>query len=374
MNTTDTEKATVLIVDDVPANVKMLFAYLCDLNFKVLIAQDGEDALAKLNMARPDLILMDVSMPKMDGFEACRRIKANSETMEIPVIFMTAMADTENKMKGFEVGAVDYITKPFQHEEVLARITAHLRLQELQKILKQQNTALEQKNFELQQQNDDLDAFARIVARDLKIPLGSLAGFTKILMRDLQGSDSLKFLLAIENSRGNMAKVIDDLLVLVNVRTQEVVMEAPDMAAITAHARQKLAPVIEKYRATIKAPAVWPSVWGYTPWITKVWEVYLRNGLEYGGRPPQLELGATKDNNDRIRFWVRDNGPGLSTEQQNRLFVPFAQAAQARIEEEGYGLNLSIVRMVVEKCGGSVGVDSQLGHGSTFYFTLPAIG
>lgn len=372
------EKDTLLIVDDEPTNLKVLLTYLHDLNYEVLVAQDGEDALTKVDYVQPDLILLDVMMPKLDGFETCRRLKANKNTRDIPVIFMTALTETVDKVKAFEIGAVDYITKPIQHEEVSARIIAHLSLRKLQKILKQQNEAIENKNRELQQQNMELSAFAHVVIRDLKKPLVRQAGFTNILMKELSqranNHSTIKFLQEIEQSRYKMANVVDDLLLLANVRTQEVVMEAPDMVTIIAQVRHRLSGLIEKHQGKITAPPSWPVVWGYTPWIEKVWEIYISNGLEYGGRPPRLELGASTDKSNHIRFWVQDNGPGLSSEQQKHLFVPFSHIGQARIIEEGYGLKLSIVRLVVEKCGGWVGVESQIGRGSCFYFTLPAIG
>lgn len=377
MDLSHSEKDILLVVDDEPTNLKVLLAYLHELNYEVLVAQDGEDALAKVNFTTPDLILLDVMMPKLDGFETCRHLKSNRDTRDIPVIFMTALTETVDKVKAFELGAVDYITKPIQHEEVSARITAHLTLRKLQRILKQQNQAIENKNKELQRQNMELNAFAHIVIRDLKKPLVRQAGFTNILMKELARSGNeevLKFLQEIEHTRYKMANVVDDLLLLADVRTQEVVMEAPDMATVIAQVRQRLFALIEKHKGKIAMPNNWPVVWGYTPWIEKVWEIYIGNGLEYGGRPPRLELGATPDKDDHIRFWVRDNGPGLSTDQQKHLFVPFSHITRARIIEEGYGLKLSIVRLVVEKCGGWVGVESQIGRGSCFYFTLPAIG
>ncbi len=134
---------TLLLVDDTPTNIGVLFEYLTQNGFKVLVAQDGESALEQLQFSRPDLILLDVLMPGIDGFETCRRLKAQPATKDIPVIFMTALAETVDKVRGFEVGAVDYITKPIQHEELLARVTAHLTIRKLQASLIQQNEALQ---------------------------------------------------------------------------------------------------------------------------------------------------------------------------------------------------------------------------------------
>ncbi|NUO78539.1 sigma-54-dependent Fis family transcriptional regulator [candidate division KSB1 bacterium] len=134
---------TLLIVDDTPTNIGVLFEYLTQRGFKVLVAQDGESALEQLQFSRPDLILLDVLMPGIDGFETCRRLKAQPATKDIPVIFMTALTETVDKVRGFEAGAVDYITKPIQHEELLARVTAHLTIRKLQESLIKQNEALQ---------------------------------------------------------------------------------------------------------------------------------------------------------------------------------------------------------------------------------------
>ncbi len=137
-------EGVILIVDDTPSNLEVLFNFLANSGFKVLIAEDGESAIARAEYAPPDLILLDVLMPEMDGFETCRLLKANELTQDIPVIFMTALSETTDKLRGLNLGAVDYITKPLQHEEVLARVKLHLSLQKLTKTLKEQNARLEQ--------------------------------------------------------------------------------------------------------------------------------------------------------------------------------------------------------------------------------------
>lgn len=142
---------TILIVDDNPTNIKILFSFLKEFGFKVLVAKDGESALSKLEEVLPDIILLDVQMPGIDGFETCRRLKKSLRTKDIPVIFMTALSDTPDKVKGLTIGAVDYITKPFQHQEVLARINIHLQMRNLTKQLQEQNVLLQQLTSELEE-------------------------------------------------------------------------------------------------------------------------------------------------------------------------------------------------------------------------------
>ena len=133
----------ILIVDDTPTNLEILVDFFANQGFEVFVAMDGESALDQISHARPDLILLDVMMPGIDGFETCRRLKANNETADIPVIFMTALTETVDKVKGFTVGAVDYVTKPIQHEEVLARVTTHLKLRRLQQHLEEKERETE---------------------------------------------------------------------------------------------------------------------------------------------------------------------------------------------------------------------------------------
>uniref|UniRef100_A0ACD5GP21 Response regulator n=1 Tax=Desertifilum tharense IPPAS B-1220 TaxID=1781255 RepID=A0ACD5GP21_9CYAN len=133
----NSERNIILIVDDHQTNLNLLFQLLRNVGFKVLISMDGESAIEQTYYAQPDLILLDVMMPGIDGFETCRQIKSNPSTCDIPIIFMTALSDTENKVKGFQYGAVDYITKPFQYEEVISRVQTHITMQKLRQSLKE---------------------------------------------------------------------------------------------------------------------------------------------------------------------------------------------------------------------------------------------
>lgn len=169
MSVEQSGKATILIVDDSPMNLGVLFDFLTNAGFKVLMAKDGESAILKVKEASPDVILLDIIMPGIDGFETCRRLKANQSTQDIPIIFMTALSQTAVVVKGFELGAVDYITKPTQQEIVLARVTTHLTIQKLQHSLQQQNLQLQQEiqqrhlaEVALQQANEELQRLATL--------------------------------------------------------------------------------------------------------------------------------------------------------------------------------------------------------------------
>jgi signal transduction histidine kinase len=146
-------------------------------------------------------------------------------------------------------------------------------------------------------------------------------------------------------------------------------IEPLDMTNIVTQVLQRLAHIIEEHEAEITLPKTWPVALGYGPWIEEVWANYISNAIKYGGQPPRIELGADSQKSGPIRFWIHDDGPGLTPEEQSRLFTPFTRLDQVRAK--GYGLGLSIVQRIVSKLGGQVGVESKLGQGSTFSFTLP---
>ncbi len=227
----------------------------------------------------------------------------------------------------------------------------------------------------LQARNEELDAFAHTVAHDLKAPLVPLIGFAEDLGQNyakLTPQQVQRSLEAIMTSGHKMNNIIDELLLLAEVRKTDMRPERLDMADLVAQAQKRLADQITQHHAEIALPATWPAALGHGPWIEEVWVNYLSNALKYGGRPPRVELGAAIQVDGMARFWVRDNGNGLTPDDQSRLFTPFTRLDQVRAR--GHGLGLSIVRRIVEKLGGQVGVESPglPGQGSLFFFTLPA--
>ncbi len=349
--------STILIVDDVPENISTLFHFLDINNFEVLVARDGESAIELIEYERPDLILLDVMMPGIDGFETCRRLKKNPSSREIPVIFMTALADTLDKVKGFKIGAVDYITKPIQQQEVLARINTHVTIYKLRQ--------------QLEAKNKELEAFSYTVAHDLKNPIHDLISMSDLLKTvysddlNIQGKECLEHIL---KSSYKMVDIINALLLLANVSTQGVNLTTVDMKEVIYRAEQRLATMIEQYNAKIIIHDNFPTIISYEPWLEEVWVNYLTNAIKYGGAAPCVEIGASQEA-EKICFWIRDNGLGLDKQAMTKLFTPFTRLHQASVEE-GHGLGLSIVQRIIEKLGGEVGVESELGKGSRFYFRL----
>lgn len=221
----------------------------------------------------------------------------------------------------------------------------------------------------------ELDAFARTVAHDLQNPLARIIGFAELLeadQPDLTPEQVRSYSQLIAQNGRKMSNIINELLLLAGVRQREVQFDFLDMTGLVAEALERLADLSEAYQTEIVLPESWPVARGYGPWVEEVWVNYLSNAIKYGGRPPRLVLGAAEQGPDLIRFWVKDNGPGLTSAEQALLFAPFVQLGQVQIE--GHGLGLSIVRRIVEKLGGQVQVESQAiaGQGCTFSFTLPA--
>ena len=354
-------KDKILIVDDIPANMWVLLEVLSDAGYDVLLAQSGEQALRVAEYAKPNLILLDVMMPNMDGFEVCRILKDNPELQSIPVIFMTALSDTVNKLKGFELGAADYVTKPIQYREVLARVSAHLDVHKLQ--------------AQLVQRNSELETFSRMVAHDLKNPLSAVINLTEMLMdecgQDTSKNKSLDRLQWVMQAGHQMMNIIDALLLMAGVsQNTQVEIDIVNMSQIVDDViQQRLLFMIEEHQVEIKQPDSFPTALGYAPWIHEIWANYLTNAIKYGGSPPQIQLGATALEDGMIQFWVQDNGRGLSEEEQGKLFQPFVRLHDG----DGHGLGLSIVQQIVEKLNGQVGVESELTKGSRFYFTLPSL-
>jgi len=353
------DKKLILIVDDNVTNLKIAIDYLKQHGMEIIIARNGESGLERAIFAKPDLILLDVQMPGIDGFEMCRRLKANNTTKDIPVIFMTALSDITSKVRGFEAGGVDYVTKPIEETEVWSRVKTHLTIRQLQ--------------VEMEDRVDELNAFAQTVAHDLKNPLSRIIAGLDLLkvMGESIFDDDMNQILEISTGGGHqMARIIDELLLLASVRQSDVPKEPVFMAEVASNVQERLADMIAEYNAEIIFPESWPMAIGYAPWLEEVWANYLSNGLKYGGQPPKLQFGGKLLSNGMVRFWVQDNGTGLSKEDQKKLFQVFSRVHPTSIK--GHGLGLSIVGRIIKRLGGEVGIKSEVGRGSVFYFTLPA--
>ncbi len=238
---------------------------------------------------------------------------------------------------------------------------------------------LRQRTAELHARNEELAAFAHTVAHDLKQPLAVMLGYADVLREEglsLEPHDLHRHLGAVARIGYKMRNIIDSLLLLAEVREGEVEIKPVDMAPVVAEALQRLSVLIADKQAEIIVPdaAAWPAALGHAAWLEEVWVNYVSNALQYGGRPPRVELGGTARPDGTACFWVSDNGAGLTYDEQARLFAPFTRLDEG--QATGHGLGLSIVRRIIDKLGGQVAVESEgvAGHGTTFSFMLPAAG
>jgi signal transduction histidine kinase len=232
-------------------------------------------------------------------------------------------------------------------------------------------TLRKQAELALKQRNEDLDAFAHTVAHDLQASLGVLVGYSEILRETyetLPPQEMLTYLMHMGRNARKMSNIVAELLLLASMDRAEIVPSLLNTERIVSEVLHRLHYQVEAEQAEIKLPESYPPALGYAPWVEEVWYNYLSNALKYGGSPPRIEVGGTVLDGGRVRFWVKDNGAGLTAEQQEALFAPLERLGQPQVK--GQGLGLSIVKRIMTKLGGIVGVESKVGQGSTFSFTL----
>jgi signal transduction histidine kinase len=386
----------LLFVDDEPklqAVVRQLFRReIRENTYNIVFALNGREALGLLRSAdtRFDVILTDLNMPEMNGLALLNEIQMLKSALNpaLTAVVVSAYGDMDNIRKAMNAGAFDFLTKPLDFEDM--RITlekaitnvgyvkeafeqTRLAHETLRRINEELEQRVQQRTVELQTSNAELNAFAHTVAHDLKNPLGIVAGYIDFAIDLYQEIDRAELLDTLHEIRQHTYKIInitEELMLLSGVRKLKVPLTPLDMDTIVTTSRKRLSMLLSEYQGQIIAPDFWPVAVGYAPWVEEVWVNYLSNGLKYGGSFPELTLGTETQADGMIRFWVRDNGLGIEPADQDKLFVEFTRLDEIRVQ--GYGLGLSIVRRIVEKLGGQAGVNSRPGHGSEFYFTLPA--
>lgn len=250
----------------------------------------------------------------------------------------------------------------------LRNVALHQEIADRQRV----EAALQEANAQLQRQNEELDAYAHTVAHDLKQPLTAVAMYADMITQygdQLEENQREQTLLQMKRASERAVRIVDELLLLATIRHKEIELRPLDMSAILQNVQQRLAPMFMEHNVSLTLSTHWPSALGYAPWIEEVWANYLTNAVKYGGQPPTIICGAETLTNHNVKFWVKDNGQGLSESAKNRLFTPFNQLDKEGFE--GYGLGLSIVKRIITRLGGNVGMESTPDAGSRFYFTLP---
>ena len=384
MNSNSAEASVILLVDNNATNLSILVQSLSEAGYKVRVAQDGESAIAQIPYAKPDLILLDVMMPGIDGFETCRRLKAVPETQAIPVIFMTALSDVFDKVKGFQVGAVDYITKPFEIEEVLVRVDTHLAIQKLQNQLQIQTEQLQAEICDRQKAQEAVQIFLNAVSHDLRNPVTGGLMVLKSLQKEADKNEG-----SVAVSRSILQRMIqshDRQLALINSLLEthanemsgiRLERQAVDLFTLVSQLAIEWQPMLEQDESVLQnhvSPDL-PLVNADSNQLWRVYENLIANALKHN--PPRVTLTLTaqieqvpQSTSSMMRCVVQDNGVGIPPEQSSSIFELYQRGEQAR-RTVGLGLGLYLCRQIILAHGGQIGLISHPGTGSTFWFTLP---
>ena len=379
------DEKLILIVDDNPTNLNVLFEYLEESGFEVSVAKSGESAIQQIEQhIQPDLILLDVMMPGLDGFETCRKLKADKNTRDIPVIFMTALTDTVDKVKGFLAGGQDYITKPLQHEEVLARITAHLKIRKLENILQKRENLLKKKEEQLSEKTRKIEeleqckqTFFGYISSELQQPINTLLGFTRMLLENIEhySKEQLKSdILRLQDSAEKLYAQHANLLVWSKLQ-RGVIEFSPrtvNVEELVIYVTLLFTPAAKEKQISLDSDLHNTSlVTADDNMLNTVLHNLLDNAVKFTDNEGKVTV-ATRELEDRVEVQVHDNGIGMSQEQVECLFDARGPCpSHIPSDKEKVHLGLLLCKELVEKHGGKLRLDTQLGKGTSVIFSLP---
>ncbi|GAK52733.1 response regulator receiver domain protein [Candidatus Moduliflexus flocculans] len=371
----DLEQTTILAVDDNPTNLEALFDFLTRHGCTVLLKSDGAKAIALAQRRRPDLILLDIVMPGMDGFETCQRLKADEATKAIPVIFMSALTDTVDKVKGFAVGAVDYITKPFQYEKVLARVKAHLTIQKLQRDLQAQNVTLQEL---LEREHRLLDELrlnlSLALPHELRTPLSVISGFAQLLKMPELAENPAKVMDYAQYIHANslrLQRLMENTLLYAHLKLLKYAsrdgMNWPVHAGIStkrfvqAVAQQYAQAAGRERDLRLELKDAYLSIAPNN--LKKILMELLSNAFKFSepGMPVTI---STSVNGHLCILSIRDQGRGMTREQIENIGA-YMQFERREYEQQGLGLGIIIAQLLVQLEGGLLSIDSQIHKGTT---------
>jgi signal transduction histidine kinase len=370
----------ILVADDIPANVELLLDQLNSLGYDTITAVDGPSAVAAAFQQQPDLCILDVSMPAGDlgvddratGFEVCRRIKRDPRTSRIPVIFVTALNDTSDRVRGIEAGGDDFLTKPHNRLVLGARVRSLLKL-------KAATDALEdslRKLRELERVRDDL---MKMIVHDLKTPLTSVLATLEMLADGDFGDVSTPQKAAIgdaESKSEDLLALIDDILEVARIEEANITLSLAPMApgALLAELVHEWGHRFQQEQTTVGVSVAddAPVFKGDKGLIKRVFSNLIQNAITHSSRAIHLELSARRAGHG-VLFTVSDNGPGIPPEYHEVIFRKFGQVEMPRTPRtRSSGLGLTFCKLVVERHRGRIWVKSAEGKGSSFYIELPS--
>jgi signal transduction histidine kinase len=368
--TMDPAQARVMVVDDEPENLNVLEASLSHAGYRVWVFPRGELALAAAQTEAPDLALLDIQMPGMDGYELCRRFKADERLGPVPILFMSALTAAEDIATGFECGGVDYIAKPFRESEVLARVRTHLALRGTYKQL-----ALQHDQLRILERHRD--TLVHMLVHDMRNPLQVILGHL-YLLRQVRGTqqsgvedlDNLEAAIRGTRLLGEMVSTVVDLSRMESAAIPLHRVTVPVQEIFQAARVQSLDPS-RAHRIADHIAESCPLLLCDVGLSVRILINLFANAFKYSPPGGAIEFGAAPDPCG-VRLWVRDRGPGIPAHEHPGIFEKFGVSSQpvdTRLPSTGLGL--AFCKLAVEAQGGTIGVVSEIGKGSTFWFTLP---
>ncbi len=380
-------KAKILVVDDVADNVKLLEIYLEDHGYKVVSTNEGIKALELAASEMPDVILLDVMMPVMNGFEVCQRLKEIPTLADIPVILVTAKNDDNDVIRGLECGAHDYVSKPFNVAVLVARIEAALRAKKMQDSTRRLNLRLKAVNELIDERNQQLAAinqtayeFVNNVSHDFRTPLSAIKEFAAIVSDGLAGpvtEDQKEHLGIISDCVVDLTSMVNDMLDLSKLEAGRLTVRRT--VCTIAEILERVRPLLERKAVarrvylTITRPEVLPDVYCDAQKIGRVIVNLVVNAIKFVGVGGHVCVDAERDDAEsQVVIRVTDDGRGIEPDKLQVIFEKFQQVGtNVRASTEGVGLGLNIAKELVALNLGRLSVTSEVGQGSTFSFAVP---
>lgn len=369
----------VMVVDDVPANVRLLGEILRSRGYAVRECSGGAEALAAAAESPPDLILLDISMPGLDGYTVCERLKADDRLVAVPVLFLSSLSETMDKVKGFKAGGVDYITKPFDIDEILARVETHLKIHQLQEELTCRHRELAENYRRLKELEALRDSLVHMIVHDLRNPVAAIASFQFILETEGEAL-SERARSCVRGSLRSAAYLTEMINTVLDVGKLEsgrmqLHLEDCDLAALGRAVIDHLDPIKGERKILLEAPEEPALVRGDRQLLSRLIQNLAGNALKFTSGSEGTVVIGVESRADAVRVTVQDNGPGIPPEHLGKVFEKYWQGeARSLGFSASTGLGLTFCRMVAEAHGGTIGVESELGKGSTFWFELPVGG
>lgn len=375
----------ILIVDDIGENLQVLGNILSKEGFDTSFALNGKQALSIMEDTLPDLILLDISMPIMDGFEVCRILKREDRTRNIPIIFLTAKTEIDNMVHGFSLGADDYVTKPFNTLELLARVRAHVELKKSKDIIVEQNTKLSILVDQLSANNKELntliaskDKFFSIIAHDLKGPVGNLNSFLSFMTENYDSISKEEFrqdIRLLEKSSQKIKDLLENLLTWARSQKGDIQYK-PENFSISqiVQAAILLLETTANHKKISLLNKIADNLRGYFDYqmITTVIRNLVSNAIKYSLESGTITISGREFENT-IEIIVEDTGIGMSPTTASNLFKIDVKhfSTEGTYGEKGTGLGLILCKEFIDKHSGKIWVESEVGKGSKFIFSIP---